>query len=540
MPLKRLLGVGMALVLLFAVMLGRVYWISTDTRYAASAGSQILHETALPTRRGDFYDCRGRLLTGLTTRWYALCIPGDGSYSALFPYVPYAAQETLYRSRNAARPFLIEVGRDLSAYGVHCYQGSERYLPLPIACHLIGYVDGEGHGVSGLERAYEDVLAAAWDRDIIACATTARGALLTGSEPQRQTTRAGTGYGVRLTLDADIQRAAEAVARDTMARGCLLVLDTATAEVRASVSMPEFDPNHVAKSIAANDTSLINRTLAAFSAGSVFKVVLAVAAYEAGLDWYTHNCDGYEVVSGQIFRCAQGRAHGLVNLRGALENSCNCYFINLGRALGADRILETARAMGFGTAAAVAPGLKSTAGLLPTAAQLQNPGQLAMLSFGQGSLTVTPLQIAGMMNTVAAGGTWRAPRLVQGVVESGSQELVEAPAAPEAVRVCGENVARVLRSMLRTVVEEGTGGSALPNEGGAGGKTGTAQTGQYNAEGSELINYWFAGFWPAENPRYTIVVLQDAVREPAYSSAQIFARVANSLLAMERQPAGIG
>ncbi len=532
MPQKRLVGISAALVGLLALVLCRVYYIAADTAYAASAGRQTVHETALPRARGDFYDRAGRPLTGVTPCWYALCIPGDGSYAALFPYVPYAAQAELYAKRNSVSPFLIEIGQDLSGAGIYCCQSARRFLPVPIARHLLGYLDGDGHGVAGLERAWEDVLYTANDADVISCLTTAQGSLLTGESPHRATADAGTGRGVRLTLDAAVQRMAEGVAQSMLPRGCLLVLDVDTADVLAAVSMPEFDPNDIAKSIAADDTSLIDRTLAAFSAGSVFKLVLAVAAYENDLDWYTHDCDGYEEVAGQIFRCAHGSAHGLVNLRGALEASCNCFFVNLGKALGPERILQTAQRLGFGTASAVSPGLKSAAGVLPSEAQLQNAGQLAMFSFGQGSLTVTPLQIAAMVNAVAAGGVWRAPAFVQGVTDADGA-VVEALQRPEPVTVCRQSVARVLRSMLCSVVEEGTGSAALPLAGGAGGKTGTAQTGQYDENGEELLNHWFAGFWPAQDPKYTIVVLQDGVLQPEYTSAQIFARLADGLLAMQ-------
>lgn len=180
-------------------------------------------------------------------------------------------------------------------------------------------------------------------------------------------------------------------------------MDAVTGEVLASVSAPTFDAQDVAASIRADDTSLINRPFAAFSAGSVFKVVLAAAAYEQGLDWFTHDCTGEIVVAGQTYRCAQGRAHGEVNLRGALEESCNTYFIKLGQLLGAEAIRDEAEHFGFGTAVQIAPGLAAAAGTLPDAETLENPGQLATFSFGQGSLTVTPLQITAMMNTVANG-----------------------------------------------------------------------------------------------------------------------------------------
>ena len=540
MAQKRLLGLCMVLVVLLGGVLCRVWWIGTDTDYASSAGAQAVSDTILPRQRGDFFDRTGRPLTGTVQQWYALCIPGDGSYAALFPYVPYAVQEELYARRNAAQPFLVEVRQDLSRSGVYCCAASRRCLPLPIARHLLGYLDGDGRGVAGLERVYDDVLAAAGDDAAVTCVTTAQGSLPAGTAPQLVTRQNGSGQGVRLTLDAGIQRLCEGVAAAGMPRGCILVLDTQTAEVLASVSMPEFDPSDIAASIAANDTSLIDRPLAAFSAGSVFKVVLAVAAYEAGLDWYTHDCTGSIEVAGQIYRCAKGRAHGLVNLRGALEASCNTFFIELGQALGAERLAETAQRLGFGEALGVAPGLKSAAGTLPAAAELQNAGQLAMFSFGQGDLTVTPLQVAAMMNTIANGGFLCAPRFVQGVVDAETQQLVSAPEAAPPRRACSADIARILRSMLCTVVEEGIGRDALPQAGGAGGKTGTAQTGQFDENGEELLNYWFAGFWPAEEPRYTIVVLQDGVLEPQTSSAALFAQVANGLATMEhaRQAGG--
>lgn len=532
MSLRRLAGLCSALVFCLGIVLCRVYWVGTDTAYAASAGAQTLSTTALPRQRGNFTDRTGRLLTGYTRRWYALCIPGDASYATLFPYVPYAEQAALYEKRNALSPFLVEVERDLTPQGVYTYAGAERYLPLPIAPHLIGYLDGEGCGVTGLERAYEDLLAASGGDRMVACATTAQGSLVAGAEPAVVAREDGTGQGVALTLDAAIQRACEAIALQTMTRGCIVVMETATGEVLASVSMPNYDPNDVAKSIAANDTSLINRTFSAFSAGSVFKVVLAAAAYEKGLDWFTYDCEGSIEVADQTYRCAKSRAHGEVNLRGALEQSCNCYFVALGQLLGAETVLRAAEVFGFGTACAVAPGLKSSAGTLPTAESLQSPGQLAVFSFGQGALTATPLQITAMMNAVAGGGVYRTPRLVLGV--TGPDGTVTEPyQTAESYTACPAGTARVLRSMLQSVVTDGIGADAATDEGQAAGKTGTAQTGQFNEDGDELLNYWFSGFWPADAPRYTITVLQDGVLEPETGSAAIFAQVAQALHALE-------
>lgn len=532
MSVRRLSVVCCTLLVLFAVVLCRVYWVGTETAYAANAGSQTVCETELPVKRGNFTDRNGRLLTGAAKRWYALCIPGDSSYSTLFPYVSYASQTLLYERRNTSSPFLVETERDLSALGIFTCEDAAWSLQTPIAVHLLGYLDGEGHGVTGLEKAFDSILSVSGDRQAVRCRTTARGALQAGSQPEIITLEQGTGQGVQLTLDADIQRLCEGIAAQDMPRGCILVMDTATGQLLASVSMPAYDVDRVADSIRANDTSFINRAFSAFSAGSVFKVVLAAAAYENGLDWFSSDCTGSVEVAGLTYRCALGRAHGEVNLRGALAQSCNCYFVELGQLLGGQAILQTAQEFGFGTACTAAPGLVSAAGIMPDEEDLENPGQLAVVSFGQGALTATPLQITAMMNTVANGGEYQTPRFVLGVTDAAGT-ILEPYRTREPHRACSADVARVLRSMLCTVVEEGIGGDAAPEEGGAGGKTGTAQTGQFTAEGEELLNYWFSGFYPAEQPRYTITVLQDGVLEPATSSAAIFARITNALHVLE-------
>ena len=148
--------------------------------------------------------------------------------------------------------------------------------------HLLGYLDQEGRGVTGLERAWDAVLANSCDQTAAVCRTTARGRLRGTGTPEIITEQQGTGAQVQLTLDADIQRLCEGLAQLYMPRGCILVMDTATGEVLASVSMPEYDPDDVARSIRADDTSLVNRAFSTFSVGSVFKVAAALAAYEMG------------------------------------------------------------------------------------------------------------------------------------------------------------------------------------------------------------------------------------------------------------------
>lgn len=524
---KRVLALYAAILFSFAVILCRLYFLAQNQTYAARAKAQSAVRLALPARRGNFYDHTGALLTGLETQYLALCFPGENSYSRLYAYTDENGQALLYQNRNRSMPFLLRVERDLYWQGVSCYPFARRYASAPLCQQLIGYLDGEGHGAAGLEKALDKLLTGTGEHDVLLCAVTAQGQLRAGETPQylRQDSKA---VGVQLTISRQMQRAAEAVAAETMTSGCILVLDTASAAVRASVSMPGYDPDNLAASLDAPDSPFLNRVLECYTVGSVFKPVLAAAALEAGLA-PEYDCNGAVVVDGQIFRCAGGVPHGEVDLSAALAKSCNGYFIRLGQQLGAQALLQQAQALGFGRSIGLAEGFTAQSGALPGAEELAQSGQLANFSFGQGSLLATPLQVAAMMNTIANDGVYRAPCLLDCALDETSGEELSAFARPQAERVLTEQTAAALRTMLEQTVAEGTAQDASGLPGGAAGKTGTAQTGQFTAEGKERMNLWFAGFYPAEDPQYTIVVLQDGQTQAAVSSAAVFAQLCTAL-----------
>ena len=133
----------------------------------------------------------------------------------------------------------------------------------------------------------------------------------------------------------------------------------------------------------------------AYAVGSVFKPVLAAAALEAGEGDFTRECPGYDALNGQVYRCAGSVPHGLVGLDGALEKSCNGYFIELGRELGPERVRQMAAALGFGKGQDIAGGLRSASGVLPEAEILENEGQFANFCFGQGSFWRRPYRWPG-------------------------------------------------------------------------------------------------------------------------------------------------
>lgn len=526
---RRVFALYTALLLGFFALMCRLFWLASNTAYAERVQAQSTAVLDLPARRGGFYDCDGLPLTGLEQSWLALCLPGQSNYARLYGCTTAAGQALLYQKRNATAPFLLEVTQDLTNLGVRCYPAPRRYSSVPLCQHLIGYVDGEGHGVAGLEAAFDELLSGTGAHDTVSCTVNAQGRIINGAEPEYLRADSGA-VGVQLTVSRTAQRAVEAVAAETMRTGCIIVLYSASAEVRACVSVPGYDAANVAASLEAEGSPLINRALSAYAVGSVFKPVLAAAALEQGQAGLTAYCAGYVDIDGQIFRCAGGTAHGEADLALALQKSCNGYFIRLGQALGSDSVLQMARALGFGRAVTVGGSLRAAAGTLPETDELQqSSGQFANFCFGQGQLLATPVQVAGMMNAIASDGVWRAPSFVKCTVDEATGEELECFAAPAQRQAFSAGTAAELRALLTRVVAEGTGREAAPEHGTAGGKTGTAQTGQFNASGEELKNLWFAGFYPAEQPQYTIVVLQDAQLDPEYSSAAVFAKVCGAL-----------
>ena len=203
---KRVLVLYGALLFCFAAVVCRLYWLCSDTAYGARAAAQSVVTLHLPARRGNFYDHRGQLLTGQTTRWMALCVPGEGSYARLFAYTDAAGQALLYRSRSRAAPFLLEVSCDPARLGLTGYPTARRYAAVPLCQHLLGYLDSTGHGAAGLEKALDAVLSGTGENSSLVCAVTAQGTLRTGETARLLQADSGA-LGVQLTISRPVQRA---------------------------------------------------------------------------------------------------------------------------------------------------------------------------------------------------------------------------------------------------------------------------------------------------------------------------------------------
>lgn len=386
----------------------------------------------------------------------------------------------------------------------------ERYDTENLCAHILGYTDADGRGVCGMEKAYDRVLNEASGELGVSYSVDARGKILFGNGLQTENNGYDSKAGLVLTVDADIQRVVErALAESDIETGACVVLSVKTGELFAMASVPKYNISDLAASLTDEKSPFLNRALQAYPVGSVFKPFIAAAAIENGTavnaDFV---CDGYYTVGDTCFHCYNRKTHGRQQLNDAVCNSCNCYFIDLGLKTGAENITSMCSLFGFGKEIRLASGIVSAAGNLPKTDELSSPAALANLSFGQGELLGTPLQLAAAYACLASGGIYSEPYITKYLVDANGKQY--AYYAPEnTCRVLDEGVCTVINESLRLNMLEGTGASGAPKHVSSGGKTATAQTGKYKENGTEKLCTWFCGFFPFEEPEYAVCVFNE-------------------------------
>ena len=532
-----MIGVFCAMLVLMSCIFYRTYALCMGGgELAQAAQNQSTYTLEVARTRGMIYDCAMRPLVNAQTQARAAVLPSAQSAQAMRRLIP--DRDELFSRMEDGRPFVAAVPdaeREAlkDAEGITLFEVPSRYGKHPTAVHIIGHLQ-DGTGVYGLEQAYDaflkengGVLEARYNVDALGRALTDGGPELTSTMDNKR--------GLVLTIDERIQRIAEYSARNYITKGAVVVMECDTGNIRACVSLPEFDPTQLTASFDAANSPFVNKAFATFSVGSGFKLVVTAAALEAGITPGVVECTGSVDVSGQVFHCNNRAGHGTMDLRGAVEQSCNPYFIELAREVGAARLRETALEFGFGEATPLAPGYGGAAGTVPSLATLKSPAALANFGFGQGELTATPLQLARMVSVFANGGLLVEPRLVEGISDESGTALAEREAGAAPTRIISENTANRVRELMLDVVEEGSGKRAKPQMGGAGGKTGSAQTGRYydEARENEIVEAWFVGFFPAEQPKYTVVVLAQGADSGSTYAAPIFKDIADAVMQLQ-------
>ncbi len=431
---------------------------------------------------------------------------------------------------------------------------TRRYPAESFAAHLFGYVGeaSEGQvesdglhsgaivGQAGVEKVYNKLLMGEDGARRVVVNSMGREIRTLDEIP------ASEGRRVQLTIDVDLQRAAEEAFKAAGFNGAAVVMDPRTGEVLAFTSRPGYDPNDFAAGIdrgtwAALNTDrlkpLQNRAIQGrYSPGSTFKIVVAVAALEEGLITpnFRVSCGGGASFYGRFFQCWKKGGHGSLDLRHSMEQSCNVYYYTLGNMLGVDKIHKWATLLGLGGKTGVdLPN--EIDGLVPSTEwkrQRYNEkwyaGETISVAIGQGQVSITPISLAVMMSTVANGGTRWAPRLLKAIDDGSGWKPVK-PEPPKSRVTLKPETVRALHDGLFLVVNgAGTGGrSRIPGKD-VSGKTGTAQvislTGGKQAAGRtdrDLRDHgWFVFFAPRDNPEIAGVVFTEH-SEHGYNSAPI-------------------
>lgn len=422
------------------------------------------------------------------------------SEALLFPGIeaPGARFKLIYRWPPRAR--ILDRDGEVLARG----SGEERSYPQgTLAGSTIGHLGrlsqgsarrraGDLVGASGLELGLEERLAGT---------PGARLLIVAGGKPVRAVGEVAPrpAKDVRVTLDVDVQRAAEAAFGTTV--GGAVVLDPRTGDLLAVVSSGAFDPNN---HVGASGISPFNRALSGlYPPGSSMKVVTAAAALDTGTVTPATRLTGPREYKG--VRNFESGEFGTIDFATATQHSVNTAYAQVAEKLGPRRLTRYAERFGFNRVPAMPlPAARSS---FPFPADL---GDLMWSSIGQAQVLATPLQMATVAATVANGGVRMEPRVV-----------LDEPARGE--RVMARATARALTELLERVVRAGTGVRAqLPV--GVAGKTGTAEV---DVAGERRNHAWFIAFAPSADPRVAVAV----VSEYGGVGGQVAAPLARAILA---------
>lgn len=403
----------------------------------------------------------------------------------------------------------------------------------------LGYEAGDIIGATGVERAWESHLRGqnGWEKRVV----DARGRFRTGPEADRildAPTRLEpiAGRNLRLTVNMDLIQAVDRAMAPHQA-GAVVVTEAKSGRLLAMYSKPSFDPNDLSGGNGKRRVrEAFNRvytdplrpmldktTTGAFQPGSTFKPFSALAALEGSLmdPEERERCDGFLSFGRRIFRCTH--VHNKVTMRDAIAVSCNVYFFKLAETVGMDRIARVAREFGLGERTGIGVNPESS-GRIPSRAwyALRYAGAFRVgftlnTAIGQGSTTVTPLQLALAYAALGNGGTVYTPQIVRAIETTDGATIQEfLPRARQTAQVAPANLARIQEALFAVTTD--TKGTAFPvHDLGLeiAGKTGTAQTGYVASPGEDpkrawyysRDHAWFAAYYPAKAPEISVAVL---------------------------------
>jgi penicillin-binding protein 2 len=416
-----------------------------------------------------------------------------------------------------------------------------RRYPETLAAHLFGYVgevsdkdvseesglrSGDIVGQAGIEKVYNALLMGEDGAKRVVVNSLGREIrTLEEDEPTE-------GKRLQLTIDLDVQRAIEDGFEAIALNGAAVVLDPKDGGVLGFSSRPAYDPNAFAAGIdrvtwaalnSDRDRPLNDRAIQGrYSPGSTFKMAVGLAALEEGIITpdFRVSCAGHANFYGRDFKCWKKGGHGSLDLRHAIEQSCDVYFYTVGNMVGVDKINKWATALGLGVKSGIdLPN--EVQGLVPSTEWKRErlhekwyAGETISVSIGQGQVSVTPVSMAVYMATLANGGTRVTPHLLKAVDDGSGWKPVPTPPPQSQIDIDREKLQAIRDGLWMVVNQAGTARVAqLKGPDGkpiydVSGKTGTAQVisnqGRAAASGKTDRNLndhgWFVFFAPRDNP----------------------------------------
>ncbi len=437
--------------------------------------------------------------------------------------------------------------------GVNIDEDSKRYYPYgTLASQVIGACGTDNQGLSGIESSYNSILQGTSGEVIMS--TDASQSEIPNS--QESFIPAENGYNLTLTIDVNIQSIVEkylkqAVEENSCSKGgnCI-IMDPKTGNILAMASYPNYDLNSPFTptsyyadnwdSLSAEEKNSriynmwhVRSVFETYEPGSVFKLITAAVALEENItqpditnDFY---CNGFEEVADKTIKCWYYQApyykkHDGESLRQALMDSCNPSFIQLGKRIGANTLYKYYNAFGFFD--------KTNSGLPGESAsrfhELSKVGsvELATMSFGQ-RFTITPLQMITAISAIANDGNLLKPKIVKSMTNTDTGETTNFETT-KIRQVLSSQTANQVKSMMKSVVTDGTGKNAQVQGYSIGGKSGTSEP--VVGDTSSGYTTSFAAISPIENTQVAILVTLYDPKGDSHQGGQTAAPVVSNIL----------
>lgn len=502
------------------------------SEFKSKVEDQSRHIDIIPPKRGTIYDRTGNILARSVPCHSVYYIPSKTEphpvqlekIQRLKPVLNLTGRQVQDISRRIRKnqsfiwikrkidPSAHTSIKNMEIEGIHFLGEMKRVYPQGnLASHLIGRVDIDGKGISGVEQKYNDILMGNAGKRIN---------LLDAKQREYQfeiLEKPRPGRDLTLSIDETIQYIAQhelqKTVQETQAKwGSIIVSNPASGEILAMASCPEYDLNQPLQSVSQlRQNRPIHHLI---NPGSTFKIIPFATAIESGViqENETFDCRGKFIQVGyKTFR--DHKAMDILTFPEVFTYSSNIGTIQIGRKISQEKFYRMIQAFGFGRPTGIDLPAEEKGIVRP----LQNweKNSWAFLSIGY-EISVTPLQILQAMNVIANGGILVPPRVTPDLSNPGEPRRNQ----PSGDRVISEPTARLLTEYMKRVVREGTGRNAAFDKYDIAGKTGTAQkidrtTGAYSAQAHTSS---FMGFFPADHPLLSIIIIIDEPQDGFYGS----------------------